>query len=184
MGRPKNLQSEELLAGFRDGQESSFKKVFEMLYPSNLYYAFQITQDQSAAEDIVEESFVKIWAKRGQMENIKVLKSYLYVTIRNGAFNWQNLRKRQNNMEKDLEMFGEHSDRSVLEGIVHAEVLQQIYTVLDRLPTACRRIMRMAYIEGMTTRKIAETLKLTVGTIKTQRTKGISVIRKNLGDLK
>lgn len=176
-----NYSNEEaLLRAFREGQEKSFAEVFKTLYPALCFYALRIIGDQSASEDIAGESFIKIWSRREQFHQFNILKSYLYSTTRNASLNWLKHSQRQQLSEKEAAAGGPDSEKYVLEDIVRAELLREIYTALDNLPPQCRKIMAMLYIEGKNTGQIAKELQLAVGTVKTQKARGVMLLRKRV----
>src|SRR5450631_2461652 len=87
--RKQELQNEsELMQGFRSGSEKCFEEVFNLYFHSLCFYSLKITKDQAAAEDITEESFVKIWQRKEMFTQINVLKSYLYKIVRNASLDW------------------------------------------------------------------------------------------------
>lgn len=179
-----NYSNEEaLLRAFREGQEKSFAEVFKTLYPALCFYALRITGDQSASEDIAGESFIKIWSRREQFHQFNILKSYLYSTTRNASLNWIKQSQRQQLSEKEAAAGGPESEKYVLEDIVKAELLREIYTALDSLPPQCRKIMAMLYIEGKNTGQIAKELQLALGTVKTQKARGVMLLRKKVSEL-
>lgn len=179
-----NYSNEEaLLRGFREGQEKSFAEVFKTLYPALCFYALRITGDQSASEDIAGESFIKIWSRREQFHQFNILKSYLYSTTRNASLNWLKHSQRQQLSEKEAAAGGPDSEKYVLDDIVRAELLREIYTALDNLPPQCRKIMAMLYIEGKNTGQIAKELQLAPGTVKTQKARGVMLLRKRVAVL-
>ena len=180
MQKSKQLTEQLLITRFQEGGEPAFKTVFEALFPAVCYYIFRITGDIAASEDIAEESFIKIWDRRERLVNMKVLKSYLYTTARNASFKWLKTKQRESQIGSALHILSEKNHQSILEDLVHAEVLRDIYSTLDTLPGQCRKIMRMLYIEGKTVRETAEELQLCIGTIKTQKAKGIAVLKKKI----
>lgn len=168
------------LKDFREGTEKAFSQVFRALYPAVCYYALRITNDQTAAEDIAGEAFLKLWDRREQFHHFNVLKSYLYTTTRNASINWLNVSKRQHKSESEAASLNRDDQNYVLHDIIRAETLLQVYTALDRLPPQCRKIMTMLYIEGKNVRQVAEELGLGIGTIKTQKARGLTILREQL----
>ena len=173
-------RKEELICSFQKGSEPAFTEIFQTLFPAVCYYIFRIIDDMAVSEDIAEESFIKIWDRRERLINLKVLKSYLYATARNASFKWLKTKQRESQTGSALYILSEKNHQSILEDLVHAEVLREIYSTLDKLPSQCRKIMKMLYIEGKTVRKTAEELQLCIGTIKTQKAKGLAIVRKKI----
>ncbi|HEY4153789.1 MAG TPA: RNA polymerase sigma-70 factor [Puia sp.] len=167
-----------LMEGFRQGRESAFTELFTSLYPALCFYALKITNDQAAAEDIAEESFIRVWEKREIFFQFSVLKSYLYTTVRNAGINWLYENRKYRNLQNELGQNTRLSEGNPLELIIHAELFREMYSALDKLPPKCRQIVTMLFIEGKKVKDVARELQLSTGTIQTQKTRGLMLLRK------
>jgi RNA polymerase sigma-70 factor (ECF subfamily) len=173
----------ELMAGFRLGHEQSFTEVFDLLYHALCFYSLRITKDQGTAEDITEESFVKVWERRQNFQHYPVLKSFLYTTVRNASINWQKKSRQQEKRIKELHSFSESSEHTKLDNIVAAETLRELYAALSSLPPQCRKIITMLFIEGKKPGQVAEALELSVANVSTQKKRGLLLLRKAMPHL-
>lgn len=126
------------------------------------------------AEDIVSDVFLKVWEKREGFSGIKALKSYLYMSVKNTCFNYL---KRENRLLPEEE---EQMDRSVLDNIIYAEVLHEIYQTIEELPVKCRRVFIKIFIEGKSVNEIATELNLAISTVNTQKNRALTFIRNKL----
>ena len=68
-------------------------------------------------------------------------------------------------------------EEDVSEKIIRAEVVNELFKAIELLPAACREIFRLGYIEGLSNPKIAEVLDVSVNTVKTQKQRGIKILR-------
>jgi RNA polymerase sigma-70 factor (family 1) len=180
MRKKKFYTEQQLVDNFQHGNQAAFGKLFHLLYPALCFYALRFTHDQGAAEDIAEESFLKVWDKRKSFSHFKVLRSFLYSTVRNACLNWIKQKERHSTHEK---LFAAHAvivEPSILENIVRAEVFLDVYTAFGKLPHKCREIMSMVFFEGKNIREIAEELHLSVNTVKAQKRRGILLLRGKL----
>jgi RNA polymerase sigma-70 factor (family 1) len=180
MGAGKNHTENNLLAGFRQGHEDCFGKVFNQLYPLLCFYALRYTKDQLAAEDIAGESFMIVWNRREVFFQFNVLKSYLYTTVRNAAINWNKQQRRRWTYEQEMASGPPQYEKHVLDDLIRAELLREVYDAIDILPSECHKIVRMVYVDGKTTREIANELDLSVSTVKSQKNRGLILLRKRL----
>ena len=74
----KMLQERKLLKELTEGSELSFNVLYN-LWASRLYYfAFSYLKSDSAAKDVVQETFVKIWANREKINPDLSFKAYLF----------------------------------------------------------------------------------------------------------
>lgn len=166
---------QEYLHAFQRGEEKGFNYFFSTLYPALLYFAFRMTRDRAAAEEIVEDSFIKLWAIHKEFDHPQKIKSWLYTTIRNKSIN--QLKKGQ---EQEFAQLQQHSETYVLQTMVYSEFFREIDAAINSLPRECAKVFRMIYIDGKPLKQIAEELELSISTVKTQKARGLSHIREKL----
>lgn len=164
----------------REGDEKAFSQIFRMLYPAMCFYALRYTGDQAAAEDVAEGALLKIWERHTNFYNYQVLRSFLYRVVHNDSVNWIKYRERRGAHEKEMALHAEFAEASVLENIVRAEVFNDVYAAFAKLPPRCRQIISMIFFEGKKTREVAEELDLSIGTVKTQKARGLMLMRNHL----
>ena len=171
---------QDYVYAFQRGEEKGFNYFFNSLFPALLYYAFKIMNDRAAAQDIVEESFIKIWERHTTFYHSKVIKSWMYTTVRNACLNKLQEEKRRSAHQEKIARQQEtvSLDNYVLHDIIRAEVIRELYQNIETLPNACRQIFRMLYIQGKTVREVAEELELSISTIKNQKARGLTLLRK------
>jgi RNA polymerase sigma-70 factor (family 1) len=182
-GRSKHGDNQYLIRELQKGNEAGFTSIFNQFYASLVLYTYRITDDQAAAEDIVEETFIRIWNKRDSLSEIHSLKSYLYTIARNGCLSWIRKNKRENAHFKTITSIEEEFERSPLENMIYSETMAKIYAAMEKLPKQCKRVFMMHYIEGKKITEIAVELKISIGTVKTHKVRGIDLLQKALLNL-
>ena len=164
----------------RQGQQHCFAAIFGEYYSALCLYAFRITKDQTAAEDIVEESFIKIWERREDFFHINVLRSFLYTTVRNASINWRKQHQRQQNLLQNEYAFLLGNADSKLENMIIAELFRDLYTAIEKLPAQSRQVISMHYFDGKKTSEIAKELDISPAHASTQKKRGLVLLRKLL----
>jgi RNA polymerase sigma-70 factor (ECF subfamily) len=66
-------------------REESFELVFHRLGPALYRHALAILRDRSAAEDVVQDAFVRVWRRRSRLTREQRLDGYLFTAVRNLA---------------------------------------------------------------------------------------------------
>lgn len=174
-----NKSITDYVEAFTAGKEWGFNFFFKKLYRPLLYYAFRFVNDKETAEDFVEDAFIKIWERHSSFSHHQVISAWLYTTVRNGCLNYLQLQRRQNGHKEIIarEQSGLYEE-SVLAGIITAEVIAEIHTIMKVLPAECRKVFELMYIKGMTARETSEELMLHISTIKNQKSRGLDLIKK------
>jgi RNA polymerase sigma-70 factor (family 1) len=159
----------------------SFDQVFRQYYTSLVVFARKMVRDKPAAEDIVMDVFCKLWQKQVQFASTRSAKALLYISTRNACINYRDRAARQSGARQRILNSGQsETEDFVLNQIIRAEVSRQLLMQLEKLPTQCRKVMRMSFIEGFSNRQIATQLQLSINTVRNQKARGIHLIRKRM----
>ena len=141
-------------------------------------YALRFLEDTNAVEDVVQETFAKLWEKRDTLDEITSIKSYLYTAVRNNCLMILRSRKEFDDVE-ELQITDGNSEE---ERIARSELEAQLWKLIDELPEKRRDIFLMAKRDGLSYKEIAEETGLTVKTVENHVTRALKSLRKkNLG---
>lgn len=159
-------------------RQSEFTSLFNEHYAALVVYALKITNDQAAAEDIAEETFIKFWKKSESETEILSQKSYLFTITRNGCLTWVRKNKAENARYKSIPIEG--FERTALEAMIYAETMAKVYAAVDSLPGQCRKVFIMHFIKGMKLTEIATELGIGLGTVNTHKVRGLQILQRTL----
>ncbi|MDO5971999.1 sigma factor [Flavivirga aquimarina] len=67
---------------------TSYKQLFESLYPQLCVFAFKYLNDLDISKDIVEEVFVKVWENQIDFQNEKQTTDYFYKAVKNECLDY------------------------------------------------------------------------------------------------
>jgi RNA polymerase sigma-70 factor (family 1) len=179
-GRSKHTDDQHLICELQNGDEACFTSIFNQFYAPLVLYAYRITDDQVAAEDIIENAFINLWNKRHTLSEIRSLKSYLYAIARNGCISWIRKNNRDISRNNSIPTLEEVSERTSLESMIYSETMAMIYAAMEKLPPQCKRVFIMHYVEGKKIAEIATELKISIGTVKSHKVRGIDLLQKAL----
>jgi RNA polymerase sigma-70 factor (ECF subfamily) len=160
--------------------ENDLSLIFKDNHKSLCFFAGRYVKDVNAMLDIVEESFVKVWAKRKQFDSETGLRSYLYKTVYNGCLKWLEQEKRKASILETYRIISDSSEQACFENIVRSETLRQLHTAITQLPNQCRTIVQSHYIDGKSVAEIAAEMNLATSTVKNQRARGIQLLKLKL----
>lgn len=176
----KHTQKEWVLL-FQRGEEKAYDYFFRLHYKTLCFFANRYVKNRAIAEDIAQEAFIKLWEMREKIKAAAPVKSLLYTIVKNEAISW--LRKQKTVLKRQKQFNALRTDETetcMLQHMIASETLHELYKAAEALPPACRKIFDGLYKEGKTVREIAAGMQLSVNTIKTQRARGLTIIRKNI----
>ena len=74
-----------LLYQFNKGDERAFKKLFDSFFGASCAFVKHYIPEHEAVEDVVQETFINLWEKRGIYSDMVYFKAYLYKSLYNNA---------------------------------------------------------------------------------------------------
>ncbi len=170
-----------LFEKIRANDEKAFERLFRHYYPHLCLYATQILKNPSAAEEIVQEMFVRLWERREETEIETSLKNYLYRAVKNHCLNF--IKHNQIKYEYSQKILAETEPISPGEIFENqTELFQKIEKSISELPAKRQEIFRLSRQEGLKYREIAEKMNISIKTVETQMGLAIKTLREKLRD--
>ena len=161
-------------------QLDQLEQLFRMHYRSLCIVAKNIVGDSAAAEDVVQDMFLKIWKKRNQLNINADLKAYVFRSTVNTALNYLDKNKRslsyENNKIAELPGTGV-MDKDFLE---QSELEKLLHQTIQDLPPKCRQVFMMSRFEDMKYAEIAKQLGISIKTVENQMGKALTRVRERL----
>lgn len=179
MGISENIE-DELIKRIAGGEQQAFQVIFRRHYKALCYFAASITQHQQEAEDLVQESFSKLWDKRADFNTTANIKAFLYISTKNACLNFIRQKHRQTEKEKEFSYLQEEAPADFDPLLSEVEIIQELYEEIEQLPTQCRRIFKMSYLEGRRNEEIATRLNISYNTVRSQKLRALKLIRASL----
>jgi len=168
---------EHLLRQFAAGEQAAFEAIFNEWYARLVFFAQRFSLSKEEAEDVVTESFTKLWMSRNSFDAINKIKSFLYITSRNAAID---ALRRRNKAAAQIPLEDQHLELPVSPGnleSIQAEVIGAIFLEIEKLPKKCKQVMLLTYKEGLSTQEIAEKLGISVSNVTSQRSRAVSLLK-------
>jgi RNA polymerase sigma-70 factor (ECF subfamily) len=174
----------EILNQIRLKNVNAFEVFYKEYYKRLYILAYKYTRNQNHAEEIVHDIFLKIWSE-GDGLNIQFsFGSYLSRCVINASLNWLKREKQEANMIADYGLNFEEIDIMNDDAEKLERQLILLEKALDLLPPQCKRVMMMSKFSRYKQQEIANTLNISVKTVKNHLTYGYHKIRTILADEK
>ncbi len=154
----------------RHNDDRAFRRLFEAMYPELMRFALYYVKVREAAEEIVQDVFLKIWQMRATLLSILNFRAYLFTVTRNQCLN--HLQKKsqsvQTQFDSESEIEGVGSDDNPQQALELADMQQRIRAAIDALPPQCRLIFQLVKEQGFSYREVADLLTISPRTVETQ----------------
>jgi RNA polymerase sigma-70 factor (ECF subfamily) len=185
--RPWQLNDETLAARVARGDTEALEILYDHYAPSVLGISIRIIGDRQAAEDVLQETFWRVWQNAASYRSQRgSFTSWLFRIARNlaiDAYRRQNIRPQVIPEAKDADLLLECIPDSGTETSEQAQEnlnTKQLRETVSSLPHAQRQVIEMAYFYGMTRHEIAEATGEALGTIHTRARLGLQKLHMEL----
>lgn len=165
------------IAALHRRQPEAVKELFNQLYKPLIYFAEKLVNNKQEAEDIVGTSFFKLTGRIEQFSSSRDVKAFLYVTTRNECLDYLRRMARFERSQEQLQYLMDYTDAQADDEMLRARILQEVYNEIEQLPPQCRKIFKLIYTRGMSTREIAEEMELSPQTVLNQKAKALNLLR-------
>lgn len=167
------------MQNFRAGDEITFQHFMKRHLRALTFHAYRICLNQEVAEEIVADTFSKLWERKAYFESELKIKSFLYITTRNACFDYiRSASKKQSSRLEELDGELVLKETDALTHLIHAELIQSLIEQVQYLPPRQRSVFNLFYLEGMSTEEICATLDCTPNAVFVAKKKAMRTIRK------
>jgi RNA polymerase sigma-70 factor (sigma-E family) len=157
--------------------QNSFATVFNEHHRRAVRLAYLLTSDADQAEDIVAEAFAKVYARWSKGE-VRDVGAYLRRAVANEA----NSKLRRRYLERTIAARRSGDDRGVHTIDDGAADRDQVWQAIQRLPDKQRKAVVLRYYEDLPEAETAELLGCSVGTVKSQVSRGLARLQELLAE--
>ena len=164
-----------LLERVRRGDENAMAALFDRYSKVVYSVALRVLRDVAAAEDILQEIFMQVWRSPGSfLETKGSLGGWLAVVARNRSIDALRRRRPTDQVEEVYLA----SPFNLAEEAERNSLMTRARAVIVQLPPEQRKMLEMAFFDGLTHTEIAEVTGDPLGTVKTRIRSGLLTLRK------
>ncbi len=170
------------IENLRKGDQQTFEQVYNH-YSSQVYrLAFRFLKDKAQSEEIVQETFIKLWLNRHKLDVSGNLWLYLYVIAKRLSLNELRKISQSEELSAQLLLNITEAHNRTEEEVLAADMEKFTESVLNKLPNQQQTIFRLSRVEGLTHQQIAEKLGISPNTVKNHMVEALKNIKNQLKD--
>ncbi len=179
------LTDEKLVELYLKKQDEHALEVLVKRYlPLVFGFARRYVGDRDNASDITQEVFVKVWKNLNQFDRTKNFRTWIFTIARNTALDW--LKKKNalpfsviQNEQKGADFSDSLVDEaaSIFEQLLLKETSDKLAMAFAQIPSNYAAIINLHINDGLNFREIAESLGVSLNTIKSRYRRGISLLK-------
>ena len=157
-----------IVEGIKSGDKASFESMIDICLEQCLLLAIRISGNKADAEDIVQETFIKVWEKRSSIRQAESFIPWIRKIVVNRSYDYLRSKKRSREFIDRVEYINEGliSSDSADRIVAEKEVLSLLEWIGGNLSPKQRVVFVLSEIEGMSYKEISKITGLTGSSVK------------------
>lgn len=190
VGRGDSQPSDEdLIERFQKGDLYAFDLIVKRYKDQLLNFVFRFVGNQEEAEDIVQETFLRVYRKRKAYKRIAKFSTWIYTIAGNLSRTELRRRKRRKLFsisdlgfeDKDYEISDEvYNPENQVDGLIQEEI---IHREINQLSPKFREVIVLRDIQELSYEEISKIIKVPIGTVKSRVNRGRLKLQNQLKDM-
>lgn len=160
-------------------QASEFKQLFLPCHRKLFSVAYRLMSNAQAAEDMVQETFLKLWMQRDKIEKVDNPEAYSITVLRRIFYDKMRARHLKE-VDKDVGSLQVSSSQNISKQLEEADEYQRIRQLITHLPEPQAKIMLMRDIEDRSFEEISIETGLTEVNIRSILSRARKKIREQI----
>jgi len=170
-------EEKDLLGRIARGDEIAFRQLFHHYHRLLRPFVVKLTRSDLAAEEVLQEVFLKIWLYREKLAHVDNPKAYIVRIVSNESLNYLRTLAKNNRLFEEIQQIPMQEYSSPEQALAYRETEKLIREAVQQLPKGCQQVYRLSRDEDKRIPEIASALKLSDSTVKNQLVKALKIIR-------
>lgn len=171
------------IEGVKRGSYADFKILYEE-FSENLYgFVYRLTKSHTLSKEIVQETFIKIWVNRENLDSRMSFKSFLFKISKNKIID-EFRRQISSPVYEDYMEYSDNFDFSAEENVENKldldDFIRQLEKAKEKLTPRQREIFELSKEQGLSSSDIAEKLEISEQTIYNILSSAMKILRKEI----
>lgn len=165
---PDRILDELLVLRCREGDVEAFEKLVSRWHGRLRRHAWLLTRDAEATRDIVQDAWLDIIRTFRRLKDPASFRGWVFRIVGNKAADWVRQRKRQRALGREVAQRKRNLGGDTAPNESRNNIQSVVRDGIRSLAANDQMILFMKYVDGMSTREIAETFDIPVGTVKSR----------------
>ena len=182
----QNLTNEINIAALRKGEKYAFEEIYNDFFGVLYHLCNQYLHDERVAEEMVQDTFMKLWEIRQTLNDQVNIRNFLYTITKNNCLNYlrnQKISLKYQDNVKYLEMQFNYEALEKLGNYLQFEELKtKIDLAISNLPAEVIETFSLSRFEDLSYKEIAEQQGISIKTVEARISKALRILRVELKD--
>lgn len=176
----KHLSNDEekaLLIRLKSGDQDALSILYNIYSDQLSYYLRRAAKSPFLAEDVVHDTFLKIWNTRNQLDPLKPFSPYLFVIARRTLVSVFRRTRQESGILSEIKKYSTEADESTQQLIEYNESSTLLNEAINLLTDQVKKTFVVCKIQGMSYKQAAAELGITESTVNKHMSRALHLIR-------
>lgn len=160
----------------------SYEIIFHRYYPLYFQFAKGMLKEEQAAEDVLQNVFMKIWLNKETLNETQSIKNYIYVLTKREILNYFRAKYHtQVILTEEISLF-DVPDKNTTSEVEFNDLKETVQQVIDCMPPRRRDIYYLSRLQSLPNKEIAQQLGISIRTVEKHLQLALQTFRKQLGE--
>ena len=151
--------------------------MFLLYYPKVKTFIYSLLDNEEEAEDLAQDTFIKLWTARTQLSQVQNINAYIYQTAKHVLYTF--LDKKTNTHTVGIDSVQDTPSLEQVEEIVYSHELESLINrAIDNMPPQRKQIFCMSRKQGISNEEISQRLNISKRTVETHISIALATLRK------
>lgn len=176
----------ELARRLAAGEVAALRDLFDSTYEALWRSVVGLLGDESAARDLAQEAFIRVWDRRSTLDPQLSLRALLYRTVRNLALNQLRDEQTRRHLLREpdtIELASPRRPATIQQELEASELADRLRQFIQELPPRQQEALRLSRFDGLSHQEIAEIMGCAPRTVNNHLVRALEQLRSRLSTI-
>lgn len=165
------------MAHLKVGSSEAFEQLYSR-YADVLYgYLVRLVKSEASATDILQETFVRVWVNRSNLNPALSFRSFLFKIATNLVYDFYRKAAHDKKLQRHIKDSMNMDYRHVEEVFQQKDDAKLLHQMIDLLPPQRKQVFQLVKLEGMSYDEVSRTMNISISTISDHMVKANKFLR-------
>jgi len=173
----------KIIKRFKEGDAEAFDAIYHNYSKKMFHFALGLVKDEDISKDLVQEVFVNLWEKRGQVDLNLNFDNYIFTIAYNSVRKYFRKKSIETKVIDHLVKNSPEIIESVDGTVIYNELLELASKTIENLPPKRKIVYKLSRQEGMKIKEIASKLNISTRTAENHLAKALKYLKEELSGI-
>lgn len=176
-------EEKNIVSRYKKGDASAFDTLY-FSYSKKLYYfVMGLLKDQTIAEEIIQEVFVKLWEKRDKVNADLNFENYIFMIAYNSVRKYFRDKSLESRILANMSAITTEEINSTESIVIYNDLLSLVNEAIEKMPSQRKRVYKLSRHDGMSIQDISKKLNISKRTAENHLSRALKYLKEEIANI-